>query len=66
MILSARALLARNARPTEGEVREALAGNLSRCTGYTQIVQAVALAVAEAAGGRPPPRAWASSAPEGS
>ncbi|MBI5512714.1 MAG: (2Fe-2S)-binding protein [Deltaproteobacteria bacterium] len=64
MILSARALLKRNARPSETEVREALAGNLCRCTGYTQIVQAVALAVAEATGGALPPRAW-EQPPEG-
>ena len=58
MILSARALLARNPHPDEAEVRQALAGNLCRCTGYTQIVQALALAVAEAAGTEGPARAW--------
>jgi len=41
MLLSARALLATNPSPTENDVREALAGNLCRCTGYTKIVQAV-------------------------
>jgi carbon-monoxide dehydrogenase small subunit len=41
MILSARALLAANARPSAQEVREALAGNLCRCTGYVKIVEAV-------------------------
>ncbi len=41
MILSARALLASNPAPTVREVREALAGNLCRCTGYVKIVQAV-------------------------
>jgi len=41
MILSARALLASNPAPGEGEVREALAGNLCRCTGYVKIVEAV-------------------------
>lgn len=41
MILSAKALLDENPHPTEAEVREALAGNLCRCTGYKKIVQAV-------------------------
>lgn len=58
MILSARALLARNACPTRSEIRAALAGNLCRCTGYTQILEAVELAVAEALGVEPAPRAW--------
>jgi len=48
MLLSARALLATNPSPTEHEVREALAGNLCRCTGYTKIIEAVLAA----AGGR--------------
>jgi aerobic-type carbon monoxide dehydrogenase small subunit (CoxS/CutS family) len=50
MMLSARALLNRNARPTRAEIKDALAGNLCRCTGYTQILQAVELAV-ESLGG---------------
>ena len=41
MLLSATALLARNATPTEEEVRIGLSGNLCRCTGYTKIVAAV-------------------------
>ncbi len=41
MLLSARALLASNPSPSEQDVREALAGNLCRCTGYTKIVHAV-------------------------
>ncbi len=41
MILSAHALLARNADPSEDEVRIGLSGNLCRCTGYTKIVAAV-------------------------
>lgn len=41
MIIAARALLDRNADPTEAEIREALAGNLCRCTGYQHIVEAV-------------------------
>jgi len=46
MILSAKALLTRNPHPTEAEVRQAIAGNLCRCTGYVNIVKAV-LAAAE-------------------
>ena len=41
MLLAARALLATDPSPTEHRVREALAGNLCRCTGYTKIVKAV-------------------------
>jgi aerobic-type carbon monoxide dehydrogenase small subunit (CoxS/CutS family) len=41
MLVSATALLERNARPTEDEVRIALSGNLCRCTGYDGIVKAV-------------------------
>ncbi len=41
MVLSVKALLDRNPRPEEGEIREALAGNLCRCTGYQKIVEAV-------------------------
>ena len=44
MLLSAKALLAERPAPTEDEVREALAGNLCRCTGYTKIVEAVLVA----------------------
>ncbi|MDP2702792.1 MAG: 2Fe-2S iron-sulfur cluster-binding protein, partial [Candidatus Rokubacteria bacterium] len=46
MLLSARALLASNPSPTENDVREALAGNLCRCTGYTKIIEAVLAASA--------------------
>jgi carbon-monoxide dehydrogenase small subunit len=45
MILTSTALLAANPSPTETEVREAISGNLCRCTGYQKIVEAV-LAVA--------------------
>jgi carbon-monoxide dehydrogenase small subunit len=41
MVLAARNLLARNTQPTESEIREALAGNLCRCTGYTKIFESV-------------------------
>lgn len=41
MIMSAVALLAVNSSPTETDVREAIAGNLCRCTGYTTIVESI-------------------------
>jgi aerobic carbon-monoxide dehydrogenase small subunit len=41
MIMASTDLLAKNPHPTEEEVREALAGNLCRCTGYHNIVKAV-------------------------
>lgn len=41
MLMSAKYLLMRNPHPTVAEVREALAGNLCRCTGYARIVEAV-------------------------
>ena len=44
MILTAYALLKDNPRPTEGEIREALSGNLCRCTGYQKIIEAIQLA----------------------
>ena len=47
MIISARALLDRNSRPSEMEIRQAIAGNLCRCTGYTRIVEAVKSVVAQ-------------------
>src|SRR5581483_9963164 len=46
MVLSAHALLQRNPNPSEAEVRDALSGNLCRCTGYVKPVQAVLRAVA--------------------
>ena len=44
MLLAAHALLQRNTMPSEEEIREASGGNLCRCTGYKQIVDAIALA----------------------
>ena len=44
MLMSASALLARNPHPTEEEVRYALQGNICRCTGYVNIVEAVVAA----------------------
>ena len=49
VVLSASALLAEKPQPTEHDVREAMAGNLCRCTGYEPIVKAV-LSVAKKSG----------------
>ncbi len=46
ILMTAKALLAEKAAPSEREIGEALAGNLCRCTGYHKIVQAVAWAAA--------------------
>ncbi len=48
VVLSAVALLERNPRPSEHEIRHAIAGNICRCTGYGKIVEAI-----EAAAGTP-------------
>lgn len=55
MVLTARALLARNPSPTEAEVRDALSGVLCRCTGYLKPVQAVLRAAALLRGESVPP-----------
>jgi len=52
MIVSAKALLEQNPNPTEGEIREGLSGNLCRCTGYGQIVEAVQIASEKMEGGQ--------------
>jgi carbon-monoxide dehydrogenase small subunit len=41
MVLSAKALLDEHKKPTEEEIRHGIAGNLCRCTGYLQIIQAI-------------------------
>ena len=62
MLMAARAFLDSREEPTDGAVREAIAGNLCRCTGYTKIVEAIALAARRGAtgdgaqGGGPPRR----------
>jgi len=48
MVLSAKALLTKNPNPTEQEIREAIAGNLCRCTGYVNIVKAIQAAAGQA------------------
>jgi aerobic carbon-monoxide dehydrogenase small subunit len=53
LIVATHDLLARNPSPTDPEIREALAGNLCRCTGYEKVLAAVRLAVGRRdAGGR--------------
>jgi carbon-monoxide dehydrogenase small subunit len=47
ILLTARALLDGNPHPSRDEIRQALSGNLCRCTGYTKILQAVELAAKE-------------------
>jgi carbon-monoxide dehydrogenase small subunit len=47
MVISAKALLLRRPDPSEEEVREALAGHLCRCTGYTKPVEAVLAAASK-------------------
>jgi carbon-monoxide dehydrogenase small subunit len=46
LIVATDDLLGRNPEPTDGEIREALAGNLCRCTGYEKILDAVRMAAA--------------------
>lgn len=50
IVMSAKALLDANPRPTEAEIRHAIAGNLCRCTGYDKIVTAIAAVAAATAG----------------
>jgi aerobic carbon-monoxide dehydrogenase small subunit len=50
ILLTAKALLDTNPQPTRDEIRQALSGNLCRCTGYTKILQAVELAAKEIIG----------------
>jgi carbon-monoxide dehydrogenase small subunit len=55
MILAAHALLAGNPAPTRDDIVEAISGNICRCTGYAQIVEAVALAAERLRGANRPP-----------
>lgn len=41
MVMSAKALLLNNSKPTQTEIKEAIDGNLCRCTGYTKIIHAI-------------------------
>jgi carbon-monoxide dehydrogenase small subunit len=50
LLVAAHDLIERTHRPTDAQIREALAGNLCRCTGYEKIMDAVRLAAARKAG----------------
>ena len=52
MLMSARALLAKNPRPTEDEIRHGISGNLCRCTGYNKIVEAIQYAADKLGAGK--------------
>ena len=52
MIISAKAMLEKNKRPSDGEIRECLAGNFCRCTGYTKIVESISAAADAMNGGK--------------
>ncbi len=54
MILTAHALLAGNPEPTREEIVEAISGNICRCTGYAQIIEAIALAAERMRGANRP------------
>ena len=51
MLMSAKALLDENPSPSEEEIREAISGNLCRCTGYRKIVEAIKAASSSVTGG---------------
>lgn len=53
ILISSRAFLDRNPNPSDEEIREALVGNLCRCTGYTRIVEAVKKAASRKLAGAP-------------
>jgi len=50
MLIAGHALLSHNPSPTDEEIRHAIGGNLCRCTGYQQIVEAIAMAAAKMRG----------------
>jgi aerobic carbon-monoxide dehydrogenase small subunit len=52
MLLVAYSLLLKNPKATEEEIREAISGNLCRCTGYIQIIEAIKEAATQTAGSR--------------
>src|SRR4051794_28429245 len=64
MIMTAKALLADNPKPTDDEIRQAIRGNICRCTGYAKIVDAIKDASGQlrSASTRPPPTRARSSA----
>ena len=52
LVIATHSLLDRNSEPTELEIREGLAGNICRCTGYGRILDAVQRVAADRLGGR--------------
>ena len=67
ILLSAKSLLEVNRRPSRDDIRQALAGNLCRCTGYIKILDAIELAAARLRGDAPAAaasRAYESDGPE--
>ncbi len=54
MLMAAKAFLASGAEPTDGAIREAIAGNLCRCTGYTKIIDSIRLAAERTGAGASP------------
>jgi carbon-monoxide dehydrogenase small subunit len=52
MLLTAKAMLDNNPHPTRQEIRETLAGNLCRCTGYTKIIEAIERVVGKGVGSK--------------
>jgi len=50
MIMAAEALLSTNSKPTKEDIREAISGNLCRCTGYNMIIDAILMASEQGAG----------------
>ena len=52
MLITAKALLDKNPNPTEEEVRVAISGNMCRCTGYQQIIEAIMDAASEMSAGK--------------
>ncbi len=55
MLMASHALLRSNPDPTEDEIKEAIGGNLCRCTGYQQILEAIRLAAKRMRGATPEP-----------
>jgi carbon-monoxide dehydrogenase small subunit len=52
MMMTSVALLAKNPNPSEDEIRQAISGNLCRCTGYVNIVKAIQHAAKASGGGK--------------